>query len=246
MHFSKTYTLGYVVVILLALVSCSKGTDATPGGGNNGGSYNNKDTNCLITTISQMNSGAGAESSLSAFYNSNYQVTKLIIYDSTNKAKNFEASFSYITADSVRIDPYQYLILDGSKRVFRFVTKADMSDQGHADNYVFEYRYGSVGYLVTKELFINGSTKANFSTTYSYTNNQLTGYIMTAPSSGNLKVLEATLSYDNSVNIKNWMYTFPDVTEGYPYLTVLNFGKRITNPLKKVITKIYELLLEID
>ncbi|MBO9684294.1 MAG: hypothetical protein J7502_16785, partial [Flavisolibacter sp.] len=28
--------------------------------------------------------------------------------------------------------------------------------------------------------------------------------------------------------------------EGYPYLTVLNFGKRVANPLSKVVTKLYD------
>ncbi|KAA9042119.1 hypothetical protein FW778_08905 [Ginsengibacter hankyongi] len=63
---------------------------------------------------------------------------------------------------------------------------------------------------------------------------------MTAASSGNLKVLESTLTYDNSLKIKNWIYTFPDALEGYVYLTVLNFGNHAANPLKQVVTKIYD------
>jgi hypothetical protein len=235
------HPLRYIVLMLAVLVSCGKGKDTpTPGGGNNsGGGDNNENTDCVISTISQANSGKGAESSLSAFYNSNYEVTKLVVYDSVNKVKNFEADFSYITADSVRIDQYQYLLLDGSKRVSRFVTTSDMYDPAHADVYVFEYTYNNDGYLVTKNLFINGSTRVNFSTAYSYTNSQLTGCVMTMPSAGNLKVLESTLSY-NTATIKNRMYTFPDAMEGYPYLTVLNFGKHVANPLDKVVTKIYD------
>ena len=63
---------------------------------------------------------------------------------------------------------------------------------------------------------------------------------MTAASSGNLKVLESALTYDNSLKIKNWIYTFPDALEGYVYLTVLNFGNHASNPLKQVVTKIYD------
>jgi hypothetical protein len=62
---------------------------------------------------------------------------------------------------------------------------------------------------------------------------------MTMPSSGSLKVLESTLSYDSSMPIKNWIYTFPDAMEGYPYLSALNFGKHVAHPLSKVVTKIY-------
>lgn len=63
---------------------------------------------------------------------------------------------------------------------------------------------------------------------------------MTAVSSGNLKVLESNLTYDNTVAIKNWIYIFPDAIEGYMYLTVMNFGKRSSNPLKQIVTKIYD------
>ncbi len=73
----KTFTLRYTLIILVALLSCSKGEDTMPGGGNNGGtSNNNKDTNCVITAISPVNSGTGTESSLSTIYNSNYDLTK--------------------------------------------------------------------------------------------------------------------------------------------------------------------------
>ncbi|MCU7550892.1 hypothetical protein OCK74_17360 [Chitinophagaceae bacterium LB-8] len=235
----KKISFSYLMTVLVILLSCGKNKDTEPDTGNNGGGNNQQNTSCVLTTISQVNSGAGAESSLSAFYNSNNNVTSLVVYDSVNRAKSFEASFSYITADSVRISPYQYLRLDGNKRVIRFVTKSDLSDPAHADTYVFEYSYNSDGYLAKKDLFINGSTRANFSTAYTYANQQLTGCLMTTPSAGNQKVLESTLSYDSKTTIKNWMYTFPDAMEGYPYLTVLNFGKHVVNPLSKVVTKIY-------
>jgi hypothetical protein len=197
-------------------------------------------TDCIISTISQVNSGAGTESSLSVSYNSNYDVTKIIVYDSVNKVKDFEADFNYIRADSVRIDQYQYLILDGNKRVTRFKTKSDMNDPENSDDYLFEYTYNSAGNLKTKNLYVNGSQLPNFSTTYTYTNGLLTSCVMKATSSGNLKVLESNLKYDNSIKIKNWIYTFPDAIEGYMYLTALNFGNRSVNPLKQVVTKIYD------
>jgi hypothetical protein len=240
----KTYSLKYFVLILIAITGCSKGNDTTTGGGNSGGggggNTNNKETNCVISTISQVNSGSGTESSLSAVYNGEYDATKIIVYDSVHKLKSFEASFNYITVDSVRINQSQYIIRDASKRVIRFFTKSDLTDSQHADNYLFVYSYNNDGFLAVKTLFINDSKRANFSTTYNYTNNQLTSAVMTAPVAGNSKVLEATVSYDNVVNIKNWIYTFPDAMEGYQYTTMLNFGKRVNNPLKKMITKIYD------
>ena len=227
----------------LILVSCGKNNPASSGGnggGGNGGSGNgNNNITCYISTISQVNSGKGAEFSLSANYNSNNKVTKLVIYDSVGKVKDFEADFNYITSDSVRIDPYQYLILDYTGRVIRFATRSDMVSPQNSDNYLFDYTYNQQGYLATKNLYINGSTLPNLSTSYNYTNNLLTSCIMTAVSSGNLKVLEANLTYDTTLAIKNWIYTFPDALEGFMYLTVLNFGNRPASALKQVITRIY-------
>ena len=241
----KGNNVKHFIVCMLVLISCSKNNDSSSGGGNNGGGNSggnggSKDTSCVISIISQTNSGVGAEFSLSAYYNNNYQVTRLVSYDSVHKVQNFEADFNYITADSVRINSYQYLMLDANKRVIRFATKSDLADPVHSDNYVFEYIYNGNGYLSTKNLYINGSKLPNFSTAYSYTGNLLINCIMTAVSSGNLKVLESTLSYDNSLKIKNWIYTFPDAIEGYAYLTVLNFGNHTANPLKQIVTKIYD------
>ena len=242
----KSKNLHNLVILLILLAGCGKpgnstiqGGNGNPGGENGGGTEGNNNKTCTIAAISQVNSGSGVEFSLSAQYNGSYNVTKLVIYDSVNKVKNFEADFDYITKDSIKIDSYQYLILDTSGRVIRFVTKSDMSAPQNSDNYVFEYSYNADGYLATKNLYINGSRLPNFSTAYNYTNNLLTSCIMTAVSSGNLKVLESNLIYDATLSIKNWIYTFPDATSEYTYSMVLNFGNHAAHPLKQVTTKIY-------
>jgi len=242
----KSKNFHNLVILLILLAGCGKpghsttqGVDGNPGGQKGGGTEGNNPKTCTIAAISQVNSGSGAESSLSVQYNSSYAVTKLVIYDSVNKVKDFEADFDYITKDSIKIDPYQYLILDTSGRVIRFATKSDMRNPQNSDNYLFEYSYNGAGYLATKNLYINGSRLPNFSTAYNYTNNLLTSCIMTAVSSGNLKVLESDLIYDATLSIKNWIYTFPDATREYMYSAVFNFGNHAANPLKQVTTKIY-------
>ncbi|MEO8110585.1 MAG: hypothetical protein ABI594_11155 [Ginsengibacter sp.] len=236
----KKNKLIYFVVFSGLLIGCGKSNDTIPTGGNGGGNNGGgKDSTCMISTISQVNSGAVPEFYLSAYYNNNYQLTRLVSYDSVNKVQDFIADFNYITSDSVRIDSYQYLILDASKRVARFATKSDLAKPINADNYLFEYAYNNQGYLIKKDLYVNGTKSPNFSTVYVYTNNLLTSCVMTAVSSGNLKVLESILTYDNTIKIKNWIYTFPDAIEGYRYSTVLNFGNRCANPLKQIVTKIY-------
>lgn len=195
--------------------------------------------NCVVSGISQLNSGKKAELALTASYDNNNNVKKISTYDSTTNESIFHADFYYVTNDSVIIDQNQYIKLDANKRVILFSTKSDLSNPTIADVYKFQYTYNSQGYLVKKDWYINGSRLPNFSTSYTYTDNLLTKCLMTIVSSGNLKVLEADLSYENTINIKNWIYTFPDATIDYIYNTSMNFGNHCSNPLKKIVTKIY-------
>lgn len=196
-------------------------------------------TTCIISGISQVNSGNKSEAALTAFYDNNYNTARILIYDSVSNIKRFDASFNYITSDSIRIDANQYIKLDAGKRVVLFATKSDLTNPTAADDYKLEYLYNEQGYLGTKNLYINGSKLPNFRTTYTYTNNLLTNCLLTSVSSGNLKVLEAALVYDSNIKIKNWMYLFPDGFEDYEYTTVLNFGNRPPNPPTQIVTKIY-------
>jgi hypothetical protein len=195
--------------------------------------------NCIMSGISQHNSGVKAEFSLTIHYNDKLNPTKIIVYDSTSNTKLFDASLTYASADSIRIDAYQYMKLDSNKRVKAFITKEDLNDPLNSDTYLYEYVYSSDGYLVTKNLYINGSSIANFSTSYSYTNGLISSCLMTAVSSGNKKVLESTLKYDESLSPKTMIYTFPDAFESYYYSTALSFGTRPSKPLKQVVTKLY-------
>jgi hypothetical protein len=114
-----------------------------------------------------------------------------------------------------------------------------LTDIANADDYRYEYIYTSDGYLSTKNLYINGSKVANYTTVYTYNNGLLTGCVMTATSAGNLKMLESTLSYDATLSPKTMIYTFPDAFESYYYTATLNFGVRPTKPLAQVVTKLY-------
>ncbi len=194
---------------------------------------------CLISGISQRNSGNKAEFGLTITYDNNLRPTSVSVYDSLLNISLFRTNLTYASADSIRIDSYQYMKLDGNGRVVVFVTSSDPSNPQLADEYRYEYTYNSEGYLATKNLFINRSKKANYSTTYSYTGNLLTSCIMLAASSGNLKILESTLSYDFTVAPKTMFYCFPDGFENFYYAAALNFGNRPANPLAKVTTKLY-------
>jgi hypothetical protein len=231
----------FLFVLLLIAIACSK---------NGGGSSTITPTNpvtpvtpvistCIISGISQRNSGTLAEFGLTASYDNNLNPLTIRVYDSLNNLVLFSASFTYATADSVRIDSIQYLILDANKRVTTFVTKSDLTNPATADNYRYQYIYNGNGYLATKNLYINGSGKAYYSSAYTYTNNLLTGCVMTSPASGNQTILSSSLSYDTSTSPKTMIYPFPDGFENYYYSSILNYGNRPAKVLSQVVTKLY-------
>jgi hypothetical protein len=195
---------------------------------------------CIISGISQQNSGSKSEFSLNIQYDGNLNPIKIGVYDSSLNIRLLDANLTYVTSDSVRLDPYQYFKLDASKRVVVFVTKEDMTVPTLSDNYRFEYKYSSDGYLTTKLLYINGSTTPQYTTDYSYSNGLLISCSMTASTAGNKKVLESTLTYDATLSPKTMIYTFPDGFESSVYSAALNYGTRPSKLLTKVVTKIYD------
>jgi len=195
--------------------------------------------NCSVSGIAQNNTGAKSDFVLSVNFNSNDEPTKFLVYDSLANTKLFEANLSYITADSIRLDQYQYIKLDASKRVSVFVTKSDMSIPATADDHKFVYTYNSDGYLITKHLYINGSGTPFQTTSYTYANNLLTKCVMTVAGNNSLKMLEADLLYDNNTTLKNWIYTFPDAFESNVLNTALSFGNKSNKALTSIVTKIY-------
>jgi hypothetical protein len=193
---------------------------------------------CIISGISQRNSGSKAEFFLSVVYDNAFNPVKVSVFDSLSNTSLFNATLTYATTDSIRIDQYQYMKLDANKRVSVFVTKSDPADIAFSDDYRYEYSYNTEGYLAAKKLFINGSKTPGYTTTYTYTGELLTGCVMTAGGTS-LKVFESTLSYDASQSPKTMFYTFPDAFESYYYVTALNFGTRPARPLAQVVSKLY-------
>lgn len=194
---------------------------------------------CYLNVITQNNSGAKPEFALNISYDANLRPTRVLVFDSAANKKLYDAAFNYVTADSVRIDNYQYLKLDASKRVIAFVTKENLASPTTSDDYRYTYSYNSDGYLVTKSLFINNAQMASYTTTYTYTSGLLTGCQMVLSNAGNLKLFESALVYDNNTNAKNWIYTFPDAFESMHLSTAFNFGNKPSKALSQVISKVY-------
>lgn len=224
-------------LILFLFWSCGKDEDVVPipqppvvGGGNK---------SCSLKGISQFNSGTNAEFSLTGFFDNDLKSIRVMVFDSVTNRKVFDAPFIYSTADSITIDTYRYVLLDGNKRVKTLVTPSDLSDPVNSDQQRFEYTYDTNGFLIRKSMFLNGSKIPDYTTDYSYTNNLLTGCVLKASSAGDLKLLESVISYSTDKTIKNWIYTFPDAFESFFYSTVLNFGVKPLHPVSKMSTTIF-------
>jgi hypothetical protein len=195
---------------------------------------------CIIAGFSQTNSGNKPEFFMSITYNSNLNPTKISVFDSAANSQLFYASLTYASADSIRIDAYQYFKLDNKNRVSRFITKQNIKKPTSSDNYVYEYTYNSEGYLTTKNLYVNGSLTPFYKTTYTYSNGLLTSCLMVAASADNKKILESTITYDESISPKTMFYTFADGFESNYFSPAMNFGIRPAKPPKQIITKFYD------
>ena len=237
----KKTTLFYTVLLIGAFYTgCSKGGDPAPAPPTPPPTPPTPtQKTCIISGISQRNSGSKAEFAIQMTYNASLDPTSISVYDSAAGKSLFNASLTYVTTDSIRIDQYQYIRLDASKRVSVLVTKSDMNDVANADNYRYEYVYNGEGYLATKNLFINGSKTPDYVTSYSYSNGLLTGCVMSVGGVPGQKLLESTLTYDASVSPKTMVYAFPDGFENYYYTAALNFGSKPNKALAQVVTKIY-------
>lgn len=194
--------------------------------------------NCSILSISRFNNGSQSDYAMTVIYDFVNRPIKLILYDSLKKVKDYEANLSY-QSDAIVIDQYQRFTIDPTtQQIKSFSTKENLADP-KSDNLLYEYLYNDSGYLITKNQFINNSSKPIYTTKYTYNNNLLTSCIMVLAST-NQKVLESTITYETSKLINNFIYNFPDGFESFKFSPLLNYGAKMRYPVKSMITKIYD------
>ena len=194
---------------------------------------------CSVFSINQFNNGTKGSYTMSLSYDYVNRPTKLVLYDSIRKVKDYEASFVY-QSDAILINQNQSFKIDPTTQQIRsFITKADLNDP-KSDDYVYEYIYNDSGYLTSKNQYINGSTKTVYKTTYTYDNNNLLVSCLMVVASNNQKVLESQLTYETTQMVKSFIYTFPDGFESYIYSPIFNYGKKMRYPVKSMVTKVYD------
>lgn len=194
---------------------------------------------CSVVSISRFNNGAKSDYALTVFYDFVNRPSRMVMYDSLKKIKEYEASFVY-QSDAIVIDQHQVFKIDPTTQQVRsYATKENLANN-NSDNFLYTYTYNDSGYLVSKNQHINGSLKPIYTTTYNYDNsNLLIGCTMILAST-NKKVLESTVTYETSRVIKSFIYSFPDGFESFKFSPVLNYGKKMKYPVKTMVTKIYD------
>lgn len=193
--------------------------------------------NCQIIYITNKNTNNKSDLALTVYYDYVNRASKLILYDSIRNTKLKDDIFTY-QPDGISISKYESISLDPTtQQVKKFITKADLSNP-NSDELLYEYIYNDSGYLVIKNQYINGSKLATYKTTYSYdASNNLVSCLMILVT-GNKKILESTITYDETRVLSNFIYTYPDGFENYMYTPIFNYGKKPRYALKTMVTKI--------
>lgn len=194
---------------------------------------------CSVMSISRYNNGAKSDYALTVFYDFVNRPTRMVMYDSLRKIKEYEASFVY-QSDAIVIDQQQSFKIDPNTQQIRSYTTKENLSNSNSDTYLYTYTYNDSGYLIVKNQFINGSSKPIYTTNYNYDNNNLLIGCTMVLSSTNKKVLESTITYETTRIIKSFIYTFPDGFESFKFSPIFNYGKKMKYPVKTMVTKIYD------
>lgn len=194
---------------------------------------------CSVMSISRFNNGAKSDYALTVFYDFVNRPTRMIMYDSLRKIKEYEASFVY-QSDGIIIDQHQSFKIDPTTQQIRSYTTKENLAVANSDIFLYTYVYNDSGYLVSKNQFINGSQKPIYTTTYTYDNNNLLIGCNMVLASTNKKVLESAITYETSRVVKSFIYTFPDGFESFKFSPILNYGKKMKYPVKTMVTKLYD------
>ena len=195
---------------------------------------------CSVINISQKNKDYGnVDNSFQVTRDTNFIPTRMRLYDSLAGKSDYDINV-FLSGDSMLLSTGEYLLRDPVTKLIKVLsTKSDIYDP-NSDDKLCLYFYNTQGYLIKKQIFLNGSSYPSYETTYGYDNNLLTGCVVTA-GANKLKLIESTLAYDTSKIVKPWIYLFPDFFEGYNYLQAFNFGKKAASPVSSILTRIFDI-----
>jgi hypothetical protein len=227
--------LGTVLSVLVVL-SCSKELSEENVGSNTNPPLGD---DCRVNQLAEIDSAFGF-GTFSRFvqFNPDGQAIGARFFDSINNAVFYETAISY-RGDTMRISPYEYFLLDASKRVKSFVSLD--SNVSVPVTITIRYSYDGAGYLAKRELFLGNASQPEYWYTYKWQNGDLTEVegLIRVPS-GVERLLYSVMQYDQSVNIKGNLLPIPDGFEVYRFLSALNLGRLPQHLLTKTVVTLYD------
>jgi hypothetical protein len=226
--------IGIIAVASIALfTACQKevsfedplgGVDSGPVIGNN----------CVVSKIIDFDtvSNTGLAALNYFFSTGSGRVNSLTEFDSISSNLILNANYSY-NADTIRLDPDQYFVVEPSGRVKKFAGLTNPYDP-LSDLADFEYFYDASGKLIRRTVsdpLFPGLTIIE--STYAYAGNNLASIDVKIPL---LNVTYQRVNYEYYFDRvpRNYINILPDCDELAPYVAALNMGQKSLNPVKKI------------
>lgn len=230
-------TVAAAAFFLLVLTSCKKEYSVENGYDPNNPPIGN---NCRLSRIVQADSATGIGlGSFNTLFDANLQATSLNVYDSLQATSLYNVTLLR-SGDTLHVNANEYFLLGANKRVLSFHSHLDPADANSPSvNYI--YTYDGAGYLIKKELFQAGFNFAAVRFVYTWANGNLTsveGDIVVPGQEA--KLFSATMQYDATRTIKNFMPLFPDGYEHFLYDMAVDLGTRNRNPLIRMDATYYD------
>ena len=232
----------YILILgMLAVISCNKPyilTDPATGLPPQTLSTNFNSI-CELVAIKQIN-GSALYNRLNFQRDTLLNTSKMIYFDSVSNKIDQVVSFTY-NKDTVIINKDERMILDGvTKNVIKYYLRSYYLDNSY-DDILYEYKYDSYNHLTRKNIYYNGSLKPDYISNYVYYQDNLVSCEMLLKD-GITKILQSDIKYNTTTLIKPWIYLYGDSFENYSYLQGFRFGKKSTNPVSNISTKVFDVL----
>jgi hypothetical protein len=236
----SSYTI--LAATCLFLASCQKEYSVENGG--NGG--NNIGSNCRVSQIVQLDSNTRKGlASFNTYFNGSGQGTRVVDWDSVQNSALFTSDIVY-SGDTMRVNANEFFLLASNKRVNSFHTFQNPADTA-SGALTFAYSYDASGYMSKKEIFVNGIAIPAVRFTYTWGGGNLLKVDGDVVVPGMVqKLFTASMEYDGTKTVKNFIPVFPDGYENFLYVMALDMGLKSRNPLTKMTASNYNAQGTID
>jgi hypothetical protein len=194
--------------------------------------------NCRIDQVLAVDSLSGIGLyAHNALFNAAGVATTTTFTDSITNTNDFTALFTY-RGDTTFTGAGQFFLKDAAGRMKEYKGLEDPSDP-FSDSVRVTFTYNIDGYLTKKEYFFFGLPIPLLQSNYTYSNGNLTKTVLTSLFPTIEVLVDAVAEYNTTQPAKEFVYLFPDAFDISPYTLSLNFGKKPTNTIKKLTTKLY-------